>query len=481
MECSLRKAATMIALTLCATSMTPGSASPAGAQQLSAPDAPMIGASIAGDGQAIVSWAAPVSDGGSPVTLYVVTPYVGYYPLPSVTFASPTTTPTVTGLTNGTTYRFRVQAVNALGTSALSGVSNAVTPGPVEAGGLWHADADTDVDLGNATLYWQKEVASGDETRLSIVEDPVGLYGKVYRAALSAGDIDAGDNRAEFAQALLGDGSTKLKLANDLTATGATREIWFGWRSLFGGDLAVSSRSSNDGNFMQLKGDSSCGGPAIGMTVKYGRLTLRSERYLTATDGIAWNGPPMSTMLDGNWHGFLLHVKFAKDDTGYLEVTLDGVPQVMTNGANRIHFPTVCPGDSLVYPKLGVYGMDRGTGAGPVHWIESPRIGLTPASAVPAPAVPGAPTIGAAVAGDGQATVSWTAPASDGGAAITGYVVTPYVGYSPLEPRWFGPGATTRTIAGLADGTSYRFRVQAVNAVGAGDYSKATNPVTPAS
>jgi hypothetical protein len=34
-------------------------------------------------------------------------------------------------------------------------------------------------------------------------------------------------------------------------------------------------------------------------------------------------------------------------------------------------------------------------------------------------------------------------------------------------------------VTGLTNGTTYRFRVRAINAVGTGGYSKATNPVTP--
>jgi hypothetical protein len=40
------------------------------------------------------------------------------------------------------------------------------------------------------------------------------------------------------------------------------------------------------------------------------------------------------------------------------------------------------------------------------------------------PTVPGTPTGVSAVAGNAQAAVSWTAPASNGGSAITGYTVT---------------------------------------------------------
>ncbi|MFZ6002783.1 MAG: FG-GAP-like repeat-containing protein [Actinomycetota bacterium] len=100
---------------------------------------------------------------------------------------------------------------------------------------------------------------------------------------------------------------------------------------------------------------------------------------------------------------------------------------------------------------------------------------------VPAIVVPGPPTIGAAVGGDGVATVSWTAPASTGGSPITAYVITPYIGYFPLASQTFSATSTSRLVTGLANGTTYRFRVRAVNAVGMGGYSKVTNPVTPTS
>jgi fibronectin type III domain protein len=78
-----------------------------------------------------VSWTAP-SNGGSPITSYTVTPYIGstaQTPV-TVTGSPPATSTTVTGLTNGTTYTFTVSATNAVGTGPASSPSNAATPGP---------------------------------------------------------------------------------------------------------------------------------------------------------------------------------------------------------------------------------------------------------------------------------------------------------------------------------------------------------------
>ncbi len=109
-------------------------------------------------------------------------------------------------------------------------------------------------------------------------------------------------------------------------------------------------------------------------------------------------------------------------------------------------------------------------------------IGVGPQSkssypASPLATVPGPPTIGAAVRGDASATLSWTAPSSNGGSAITGYVVTPYVGYFPLAPVTYASTATTQTVPGLINGVAYRFRVRAINAVGTGGFSTISNPL----
>ena len=99
-------------------------------------------------------------------------------------------------------------------------------------------------------------------------------------------------------------------------------------------------------------------------------------------------------------------------------------------------------------------------------------------SAVVPYTLPGAPTIGTATAGDSAATVTWTAPASNGFTAVTGYVVTPYIAGVAQTPQTFSSTATTQTVTGLTPGTSYTFKVAAVNAAGTGPASAASAAVT---
>ncbi len=88
--------------------------------------------------------------------------------------------------------------------------------------------------------------------------------------------------------------------------------------------------------------------------------------------------------------------------------------------------------------------------------------------------VPGAPIIGTATAGNAQASVSFTAPASNGGTPITGYTVTS----SPGGITATGT-ASPITITGLTNGTAYTFNVTATNGVGTGSPSASSNSVSP--
>ncbi|MEU7652757.1 fibronectin type III domain-containing protein [Micromonospora taraxaci] len=108
-----------------------GAASPASAAVVpyTLPAAPTITSATAGTTAARLSWTVP-ANGGSPITGYTVTPYLGSVAQTPQTFTGTATTQIVTGLTGGATYTFRVAAINAAGTGPQSAASASVTVNP---------------------------------------------------------------------------------------------------------------------------------------------------------------------------------------------------------------------------------------------------------------------------------------------------------------------------------------------------------------
>ena len=135
---------------------------------------------------------------------------------------------------------------------------------------------------------------------------------------------------------------------------------------------------------------------------------------------------------------------------------------------------TITSSGALTFVTIGTCTINANQ-AGDSSYLAAPQVSQSFSVAAVAP---GAPTAATATAGDTQASIAFTAPAFTGGADITGYTVIS----SPAG----GSGtcvalpATACTVTGLTNGTAYTFTVAAVNSVGTGAASVASNEVTPA-
>ncbi len=111
-------------------------------------------------------------------------------------------------------------------------------------------------------------------------------------------------------------------------------------------------------------------------------------------------------------------------------------------------------------------------------WQVVASTGAVSGTGTPTATAPGQVTGLTGTPSSGQVALTWTAP-SNGGSAITDYKVEFRTGAAAFATFADGTStATAATVTGLTNGTSYDFRVSAINAVGTGTVS-ATYTATP--
>jgi len=184
------------------------------------PGAPTIGTATAGNAAATVTWTAPASDGNSPITEFRVQVFNGATLVDTVTGIAADATSTDIDLTNGTTYTFRVLAVNAVGTSVASAASNAVTPvspNPVVTS-TSPADDATGVAIGtNVTATFDRRVTSVNGTSFRLRNAATGTLvaaAVTLNAAGTVGTLNPNANLAPgttYTATLLGTGGTGIR------------------------------------------------------------------------------------------------------------------------------------------------------------------------------------------------------------------------------------------------------------------------------
>jgi hypothetical protein len=393
------------------------------------PSTPTAVAGVGGDQQVTVLWTAPAALVSPPLTGYqvqVATSVDGVY---SDAAGCPTnsTTPscTATGLTNATLYFFKVAGINSIGTGAYSTASIGVTPGilPGTPTGVAGVGGNQQV-----TVSWTAPASLGSPA----------LTGYQVQVATSVGGVYT--NAA---------GCATNSTTTSCTATGLTNGTQYffkvaGLSTVGTGAYSTASSGVTPGTLP--------GTPT-------GVAGVRGNQQVS----VSWTAPASlgSPAL-----------------TGYRVQVATSVGGVYTNAAG-------CATNSTT-PSCTATGLTNGTQYFfKVAGINTLGMGAysTASGGVTPGTLPGTPTGVAGVRGNQQVSVSWTAPASLGSPALTGYQVQVATSVGGVYTNAAGcatnSATTSCTATGLTNGTPYFFKVAGINTLGMGTYSTASASVTP--
>ena len=390
------------------------------------PGAPTGVIGVAGNTKVTVSWSAPSNNGGSPVTGYTATASPS-----GRTCVTATTSCTVTGLTNGTSYTFTVKASNLIGPGSSSSASSGVIPATTKPG------PPTTVvgTVGNAqvSFTWAAPLDNGGASVTAYTVTAFTSGGVAVSPAKTCSPASV---------------STRA-----CTITGLTN----------GTDYKFSVTATN------ARGTSD----ASGQTGLLRPLTVPgAPTGLTGTVG--------DSQVSFTWA--------APASTGGSAITAYTVT-TYTSAGSAVSPANTCSPASVSTRACTISGLTKGTAytfvvyatnAAGIGTSSTATPSLTPCSCT----APGAPTALVGTVGNSQVSFTWTAPASTGGTAITAYAVTAYTstGTAVSPAKTCSPASvSTRacTITGLTNGTAYTFKVVATNAVGSGTASTATGLLTP--
>ncbi|MCE9780388.1 Ig-like domain-containing protein [Shewanella algae] len=433
------------------------------------PGAPIIGTASALDSQAVVNFSAPASDGGSAITSYQVTSSPG-----GITASGANSPIGVAGLTNGTSYTFTVQAINAVGTSSPSAPSNSVVPKAnqtISFSNPGAQDFGTTPTLTATASSGLTPVFSSSTTGVCTITS-TGTLAFVTTGICSIDADQAGDSSYNAAPTVTQSFTVNAVVPGAPTsvnavASDASATVSFSAPASTGG-AAISSYTVTSS-----PGGLTASGAGSPLTVT-GLSNGTDYSFTVSASNTAGTGPassPSNTVTPKANQSISFNNPGAQDfgTTPTLTATASsGLTPVFSSTTTGVC--TITASGTLTFVTTGNCSIDADQ-PGDSSYNAAPTV--TQSFTVNA-VVPGAPTSVNAVASDASATVSFAAPVSSGGAAISSYTVTS----SPGGFTASGAGSPL-TVIGLSNGTDYSFTVSASNTAGTGPASSPSNTVTP--
>ena len=395
------------------------------------PDAPTaLTATASGTTQIDLSWSAPASTGGSAITGYKIESSSdggsSWSDLVANT-SNTTTTYAHTGLTAGTTRHYRVSAINANGTGTASNVANATTgttvPG-APSGLSATASGNTQINLS-----WTAPASTGGSA----------ITG--YKIEVSS------DGGSSWTDLVANTGNATTTYAHTGLTAGTTRHYRVSALNANGSGAASNVDSATTGTTVP--------GAPTGLTATASGTTQIDLSWTApaSTGGSAITGYKIESSSDGG--------------SSWSDLVAD------TGNANTTYQHTGLTASSTRHYRVSAINTN---GSGTASNVDSATTGTTGTT------VPGAPTsFSATASGQNQIDLSWSAPASGGGAPITGYRIEVS---SDGGSSWTnlvantGNANTTYAHTGLTAGDTRHYRVSAINANGAGPTSNVDSATT---
>ena len=471
-----------------------------------APTVPGVPTSVTltpGNTQVSMSWTAPVDDGHSSITDYSIQYKSGSSWIPFIDGVSTSTSVIVTGLTNGTVYSFRVAAVNAIGTgSYTSSLTSTPATIPGAPTSLSAARSGT-----SATLTWSAPASNGG----SAVTDYLVSYKlssdaswtnfsdgvSASTGATVTGLTNGADYDFQVVTVNLVGNSAPTSTVN-LTATPGASQVALAWNAPAspGGTIAdyeMQYRVSGAAGWTTFPDSvsTSTGGTVTSLTngtiynfrVATILTTSAVSSYTSVVSATPRTSPSAVTDLatvPGNRQVALTWTAPSDGGSAITDYTIQFKASTDSSW-NTFTDPVIGTTGATVTGLLNATSYDFRVATTNVVGTSaySSAVSGTPRT------TPGLPTSLVATPTNGQVTLSWSAPASNGGAAVSDYIieVKPASGFTWTTIADGTSTITSLVVTGLTNDTAYNFRVAAANIAGVGGYATpvASTPFGPIS